>query len=47
MRLSVAHSEAVDHQRDEIIEILNTIWKILNINTMTKLTEVKDYAPIA
>ena len=40
-------SEAVDHQRDEIIEIMNTIWKRLNINTMTKPTEVINYAPMA
>lgn len=36
-------AEAVDHERDEIIEILNKIWEELNIYTMTRPTEEKTY----
>jgi len=36
-------TEAVDQQRDEIIEILNKIWGAFNQKTLTKPTEAKDY----
>src|SRR5437763_1773155 len=36
-------AEAVDNERNEIIETLNKIWKTLKIEPMTKPTEVKDY----
>lgn len=36
-------TEAVDQQRDEIIEILNKIWETFNIRPLTKPTESKDY----
>jgi seryl-tRNA synthetase len=37
-------TEAVDQQRDEIIEILNEIWGAFHIKPLTKPTESKDYA---
>jgi hypothetical protein len=36
-------TEAVDQQRDEIIEILNKIWVTFNIRPLAKPTESKDY----
>ncbi len=36
-------TEAIDQQRDEIIEILNEIWGAFNIRPLAKPTESKDY----
>ena len=37
-------TEAVDQQRDEIIETLNAIWESFGIPPLTKPTQVPDYA---
>lgn len=39
-------SAMIDHERDEVIETLNSIWKVLKIPTLRKPTEVKTYDEI-